>query len=103
MGYIYFIYDKSNIKIGYTKDISQRRKTLQTSNPNKLIILGYICGEKSKEKELHKIFKEYKTLNEWFYPAQELIDYINKNNEMVVFIGWIDNQLKVYKKMKIMN
>lgn len=99
---VYFFYDSNNIKIGYTKNLNARRKALQTSNPNRLVILGYINGDKNKEKELHQKFNYLRVQGEWFMPKQELIDYINENNLLMVYIDWLKDKLQIYKKMKAM-
>jgi hypothetical protein len=101
MGYVYFIYDSKYIKIGFTNNLTARKKSLQTSNPNKLIVLGYIFGNKFTEQELHKTFKQYHVHGEWFRPEQDLLDYINNNNELEVYIDWLQDKLQVYKKMKV--
>lgn len=94
---VYFITDSNHIKIGYTKnDVRKRLKQLQTSNPNKLFLLGYIEGDKEIEKKLHKKF--YSSIirqnGEWFSPTQDLLDYINENNlNENVFVDIIDNQV----------
>ena len=100
MEFVYFIYDNSNIKIGFTKNIKKRMKELQTSNSNKLMLLGYINGDINKEQFLHNQFKNYQILNEWFKPDQALIDYINENNVMDVYLGWLKDKLYIYKVMR---
>lgn len=84
MGKVYFFTNGNNIKIGYTKgDITKRLKQLNTGSDAQLYCLGYITGNKLKEKELHQYFSKYKIRNngEWFYSSLELIEYINKFNE----------------------
>ncbi len=79
MGKIYFIQQNDNgpIKIGYTNnDIASRLYELQSANPVKLKILGSFPGGPKDEKEIHKKFKKYKLLGEWFSPDEELIEYI---------------------------
>ena len=53
---VYFITDGENIKIGYTKGKPENRlKQLNTGNDKKLFLLGYIQGNKDKEKELQEM------------------------------------------------
>lgn len=80
---VYFITNGENIKIGYSKNINKRLKQLNTGNDKKLYILGYIQGDKDKEKEIHKKFSKFRIRSngEWFYPDQELIDFLNLINE----------------------
>lgn len=80
---VYFITDGQYIKIGYTKnDAKKRLKQLQTSSPNRLFLLGYIDGDKTIEQNLHKKF--YNSIvrinGEWFFPTQDILDYINDNS-----------------------
>lgn len=95
---IYFITDSNYIKIGYTKnDVKKRLKQLQTSNPNRLFLLGYIDGDKKREKELHKkFFSSIARINgEWFSPTQDLLDYINDNNlDNNTYVDIIDGQVR---------
>lgn len=84
MGKVYFFTNGENIKIGYTNNtLKNRLKQLNTGSDNQLYALGYITGDKEKEKELHLKFSREKIRNngEWFYPSSEIIDYINSVNE----------------------
>ena len=57
---IYFFIEDSNeqVKIGRAKDIERRRKGLQTGNPRKLLLLGWIRTDDDVrlEKEIHQNF-----------------------------------------------
>ncbi len=80
-GYVYFISDGLNIKIGITiNNPSIRLKQLQTSNPNRLKLIHYIEAEDFKliERRLHHLFKIYKTRykGEWFNLPKEAIAWI---------------------------
>lgn len=103
-GKVYFISDMKNIKIGYTANsIEKRIKQLSTGSPDKLYCLGYIHGDKQKEHELHVLFEQNKIRNngEWFIPSQELIDYINKNNQMEnVWIDYDNGEINKYLAIK---
>ena len=80
---IYFITDKQNIKIGYTKNsVKKRLKQLQTSCPEQLYILGWIDGDLETESFLHKKFSKSRIRynGEWFRPTEDLISYINEHN-----------------------
>lgn len=61
-----------------------------------------MAGNKEKESELHRLFIKYKVQGEFFTVNQELIDYINENNEMKdVWLEILEYKLMIYKKMKI--
>ena len=78
---IYFITDKENIKIGYTSGKPERRlKQLNTGSSRQLYLIGYMLGNKKKEKELHLMFNEFLVKGEWFKPDEVLLSYINRNN-----------------------
>ena len=95
---VYFITDGNYIKIGYTKNNSKKRlKQLQTSNANRLFLLGYIEGDKTVEKELHNKFSSsiVRQNGEWFFPTEDLIDYINKNNlNDNIYVDIIDGKIQ---------
>ena len=93
---VYFFSNQKNIKIGYTRGkVESRLKQLNTGSDSKLYCVGYIQGDINKEKELHKKFNNYRLRQngEWFAPAEELIDYINSNNEKPnTYIEYDSNQ-----------
>jgi len=82
-GYVYFIQSEKGgpIKIGFSEKPESRLNNLQTSHPDKLIILGCIKGDQSMERELHKRFSKYRIRQdgEWFNPGLELTAYIRAN------------------------
>lgn len=74
MAYVYLIGENSEsnfYKIGVTKknNITERKKELQTGNPNELIIVDYFetTNPYKLEKMLHNHFWKNNELNEWFY------------------------------------
>ena len=74
---IYFISDGEFIKIGYTdRDVESRLKSLQTGNPKKLVLLGQMDGNESKEADLHEQFKALRAHGEWFKSSSVLTRYI---------------------------
>jgi hypothetical protein len=70
--YTYFIIEnedneKHRIKIGSSKDPGKRIRELQTGNPRKLAIMGWIeCENQDLEKSLHKKYEKKKLNGEWF-------------------------------------
>ena len=54
---IYFIHDQPSrtIKIGCARNPARRLSTLQTSTPNKLVLLGAIAGTERTEKKVHEL------------------------------------------------
>lgn len=101
---VYFITDKENIKIGYTKQNPEKRlHQLNTGSPIQLYLLGYIEGDKNKEKELHRKFNKYRIRQngEWFYGNEEIIDYINMVNEKENSYVIKDDDFGIFVTLKI--
>jgi hypothetical protein len=99
---VYFLSDGTNVKIGYTKrnNLNIRVKELSTGSSSPLFVLGFIKnGDINLEKQLHKQFKQINL--EWYETSDELLTYINKNNDLDVYVDWLDNKLFAYNKMKI--
>ena len=73
-GWIYFITNYEDVKIGFTYNISKRLNQLQTANPKKLCLLGFIKKEREFEVSIHSIFKtlcpESHLRGEWFCLAK---------------------------------
>ena len=105
LGKIYFLCSDNKIKIGYTKgSLDKRIQQLNTGSPNKIYKLGWIEGNKEKEKELHIKFSMYRIRNngEWFNGAQEIIDYINSvNQEPNIFVDIVDNKIVPLLKLSL--
>lgn len=104
MGKVYFFTNGVNIKIGYTRgNIYNRLKQLNTGSDYQLYALGYVSGNKDKEKELHTMFSDIRLRQngEWFSADQNLIDYINSVNEMqntyVMKNEYMNNQVMAFK------
>ena len=104
MSFVYFIADleKDVVKIGVSKNPKSRLKQLQTSNSNKLALLGYIEGNFPEEKQLHLYFGKYKKEGEWFSLDKDnfIIDYINSVNIMDCFVDRIQGKVYILNKMK---
>ena len=76
---IYFLKRNDGlIKIGTTKEFHKRYKTL-TKEHGDLEILGWKEGARDVEQELHKTFSSIRIIDEWFYAAPELLEYIQKH------------------------
>lgn len=99
---VYFIAQNNMVKIGYSKDVKKRIKSLKTASPYPLILLGYIEGDKQKERELHNQFIDYKQSGEWFKLSDDkILNFINQNTLTNTFCDFDDKGiLRVYKKMK---
>jgi predicted GIY-YIG superfamily endonuclease len=99
MSYIYLIKTKNEgkYKIGVTKDIQQRLKTLQTGSSDELILIDKYYSDYAFqiERALHNFYKPNNILNEWFELYIE--DEVNFNKKCLQ----IENNLIYLKKNKI--
>jgi hypothetical protein len=102
MNYVYFIADleKDVVKIGISKNPKKRLKQLQTSNSNRLALLGFIEGNLDKERYLQTYFRKYWLSGEWFKLNDFVLDYINSVNLMDCFVDRIDGKIYILRKMK---
>ncbi len=77
---VYFIQSGDNgpIKIGLSTigKLDSRLSALQTGNPSKLAVLGYVEGNRSAEQFLHRCFARHSIGGEWFTPAPDLLSFI---------------------------
>lgn len=63
--YIMMNCDDFTFKIGQSKNPIYRERTLQSKQPNVVLLKAWQCDKKI-EKELHKIYKKNRTRGEWF-------------------------------------
>lgn len=68
---LYLIEDRDYLKIGYSANIDSRIKTYKTHNPH-AILLSSKDGNRTDEKNLHALCKEYQYDSEWFYNKDEV-------------------------------
>lgn len=85
---VYFI-GKSNfgdeepdfIKIGYTTELSRRVENIQTNCESEISVMGVIPFDTkeeaiSKERDIHLLFRSFRSYREWFYATSRIIQYI---------------------------
>lgn len=77
---IYFIQERAGgpIKIGYSVNPKKRLAEIQTSHPQRLMLLATMDGGRSEELELHRRFGRFRTQGEWFKDDQELLRFIQE-------------------------
>jgi hypothetical protein len=66
MIYIVRAGDTEMTKIGYALEVAQRVKELQTASWEVLTVIREMPGDRGTEATLHRHFKAYRVLNEWF-------------------------------------
>ena len=79
--WIYFLKARTinRIKIGQTRNLQQRLRSLECMNGDDVELLGVISDKCATESQLHRMFAKDRAQGEWFYPSKELLDYIQKN------------------------
>lgn len=82
-GYVYFIKSLDYVKIGFSKNVKDRIRSLQTASPVKLELIGYLEADKRFENTLHKKFKKFRSKqgnrHEWFHLNDEINSYIKSH------------------------
>jgi len=83
-GYIYFIQQGRDgpVKIGFTKDVENRMKNLQTANPAPLDLLVFYPGNQEMEKELQYRFDDIRISGEWFEPYEKLFREVREQQRI---------------------
>jgi len=84
---VYFIQDTVNkfIKIGKTSgSLDDRLSTIQTGNPNRLVVLNVI--EDEDDRAYHEKFQHCWHRGEWFTPSADLLEFIQS---LDTFTGWV--------------
>jgi hypothetical protein len=96
-----FIYLISNqlglFKVGVSKNPNKRIKSMETGNPDDLIILYVYNSKKSYviEKTLHRLYQQYHVKLEWFsLPTNEVENFLINCKK-------IDDNLKYLEENKI--
>lgn len=97
--FVYLIRCEENnlYKIGYTKNVENRIKQLQTGNGDKIyLVYKYESDIANKiEKPLHKFYSHANKLNEWFeLYIEDEVDFIKKCEK-------IEKNIKYLTKNKI--
>jgi len=62
----YLIQAGGKIKIGWATDVEARRRQLQTSHHETLVVVRIIDGDLTTERWLHERFAEHRLRGEWF-------------------------------------
>jgi Meiotically Up-regulated Gene 113 (MUG113) protein len=77
---IYFVHDSVSaaVKIGHAADAGKRLLGLQTGNPNELVLLGTLPGDRPQERQLHQRFAEHHRRGEWFHAPEAVLATIRR-------------------------
>lgn len=87
--FLYFLHDEhlNKIKIGRSSNLLQRKRNIETTIGFRLNVLAIWANAGHLEKPLHKKFKEYRLLGEWFKDVPEIREYIESENRNQIVIS----------------
>lgn len=74
--FIYFFRCRTFIKIGWTTDMAHRRRSIQCSNPDEIVLAGVMLGGEREELALHRALRSLYHRGEWFRDQAPLTDLI---------------------------
>lgn len=72
-GYVYAIQSGDAVKIGFSGKPTTRIKNLQTGNPGRAELLGFVEATGQQERELHQLLGSARIKGEWFQRNHPLI------------------------------
>ncbi|MGY3393474.1 hypothetical protein ACVWW6_006065 [Bradyrhizobium sp. USDA 3311] len=81
-GSIYVIKAGENVKIGFSKDVQQRQRQLQTFFPFQLELLLSMPGSALTERQLHRRFKCSRVTGEWFRLTPDIEAFVQEKNNV---------------------
>jgi hypothetical protein len=78
IGVVYFLQGKIGgpVKIGWTLDMDNRLKQIQSYSPDKLTIVWSTEGTRSKEAHYHRLLKSNRIHGEWFKFTIEVLSFV---------------------------
>lgn len=82
-GTVYFIQVGTDgpIKIGYTKvNVEHRVRAIQMGSPHILRWIGGFSGNRSDEKNAHRLLQNSSLRGEWFYPTKEVLAFVQQHS-----------------------
>lgn len=79
MVYLIYAQDSHSLKIGYSKDVYKRLKTLNTGNISTLVVLKVLTkANRNVESQLHFKFRHYRVNKEWFSYQSIIIEEFDR-------------------------
>jgi DNA-binding Xre family transcriptional regulator len=78
--FVYFVQagESGNIKIGISRNVSQRLTKMRTDAPVELQLLGVIVGDQKTERAFHSELLAHRANREWFRPSPEVLALIER-------------------------
>ena len=75
-GTIYFVRCLDRVKIGWSSDLKGRLRSIQTTAPAEIKLIGKMRGSIKQERELHARFGHHRLSGEWFNVAPEILAFV---------------------------
>lgn len=75
-GTIYFVRCVDWVKIGWSSDLKGRLKSLQTTAPGEIKLIGKTRGSIKQERDLHSRFAHHRVSGEWFNADPEILEFV---------------------------
>lgn len=77
-GWVYYAQslDGGPIKIGWTNNVKARLASLNTSSPQRIVILAAEPGDRATEAAMHRRFDAARKNGEWFDPVDDLLSHV---------------------------
>jgi hypothetical protein len=73
---IYFVRVGEFVKIGQTRNLALRVRSLQSSNPHPVEVLAVVYGTLDTELCLHDVFSEHHARGEWYHEKGTLAEFL---------------------------
>jgi hypothetical protein len=84
-GYVYFFRAGNAVKIGFSTNLVQRSKQLQTACSERAFMAKFLKGTLLTERQVHEKFAEYRLNGEWFDLRGRLAKYLERNFRPIDF------------------
>lgn len=95
--YVFEHTDTRQLKIGFTNNLKERQRQLQTASPGRLRLIASRCGSIEDERELHIACASDRTRanGEWFRPnirtLFRLVRYFRETETQRIFLDWVSH------------
>jgi hypothetical protein len=91
--YVYAVEGAEQVKFGKAMDVVARFGSLQTGSPIDLVLLGFVLGPKTLEKQIHQWAAPFRRRGEWFNKSPAVMRLVE-----AIQTGAVD---KVFALLKI--
>lgn len=78
-GHVYFLRSGNAVKIGFSTNLRERQRSIQTACSEPAFICRVIEGDMDTERAFHKRFAEYRLKGEWFDLRGAVARYLERH------------------------